>query len=146
MNLSFKMSPTLIPGNKYSDDRGTVRFVNNFDLSPVVRIYTIQPIRGVIRAWQGHKQEQKWFFATEGQFEVKVVEVVDWETLELGKTNVYILDAAQPSILHVPAGYLNGILALSSHSNLFVFSDMTLVESKADDIRFSLDQLPWDKF
>lgn len=146
MNLSFKMRPTLISGNKFTDERGTVRFVNDFDLSPVVRMYTIQPAAKLIRAWQGHQQEQKWFYAAAGQFEVKIAEVVDWEPLKLGKTQAYILDAAQPSVLHIPTGHLNGLRALSPHSNLIVFSDMTLAQSEADDMRFSLDQLPWDRF
>ena len=57
-----------IIGDFHKDERGTVRFVNDFDMSQVVRMYCIEPKLGVIRAWQGQKVETKWFYAAKGSF------------------------------------------------------------------------------
>ncbi|MCG9881030.1 MAG: hypothetical protein MH472_10575, partial [Bacteroidia bacterium] len=63
----------LIEGNIHQDERGGVRFVNDFDMSDVVRMYCIEPKVGVVRAWQGHKIERKWFYVAKGRFLVKTV-------------------------------------------------------------------------
>jgi hypothetical protein len=48
--------PTIIKGGSYSDDRGLMRFVNDFRFDVVKRFYFIKhPDLSVIRAWQGHQ-------------------------------------------------------------------------------------------
>jgi dTDP-4-dehydrorhamnose 3,5-epimerase-like enzyme len=135
-----------IHGDTFSDQRGSVHFVNDFDMTPVVRMYTIQPMLGIIRAWQGHCNEQKWFYALAGDFTIKVAKVTDWITPDIILKQTFYLQANSPAVLHIPAGYINGLQALSPHSSLLVFSDFTLAESKMDDIRWDVEKLPWESF
>ena len=65
----------VIEGNFHEDSRGVIRFVNDYDMVKVVRMYCIEPKLGVIRAWQGHKKETKWFYATKGSFLVKTIKM-----------------------------------------------------------------------
>jgi len=63
-----KIKVGVIEGNIHRDERGVVRFVNDFDMKKVVRMYCIKPKLGVVRAWQGHKRETKWFYVAKGSF------------------------------------------------------------------------------
>jgi hypothetical protein len=48
--------PTIIKGGSFSDDRGLMRFVNDFRFDDVKRFYFIKhPDLSVKRAWQGHQ-------------------------------------------------------------------------------------------
>lgn len=127
----------LIKGNLHKDNRGIVRFVNDFDMKNVVRMYCIEPQLGIIRAWQGHKKETKWFFAAKGSF---VVKVVDMKTNFLNK---FILTDLESNIVEIPGGNYNGFEALEEGSVLMVYSNFTTVQSKEDDFRLSLDELDW---
>jgi hypothetical protein len=53
--------PIVIKGGRYTDERGTLRFVNEFAFKDVKRFYFIrhQDI-AVIRAWQGHQFEKNF--------------------------------------------------------------------------------------
>lgn len=128
----------VIRGNSFSDDRGQVKFVNDFDLSSVLRIYCIEPKPGVIRAWQGHKKETKWFYAVKGSFLVKSVNM---DTLN--KTD-YQLNSSVSEVLEITPGHFNGFEALEEGSVLMVFSDLRLEESKEDDFRESLRKIEWE--
>ena len=125
-------------GGMFSDNRGTVSFVNDFNLAPVKRFYLItHPDTDIVRAWQGHKIECKWFYCTKGSFEIKVVEIDDWvnPSKEL-VIESYILTANKSQVLAVAEGYATGIRALEIGASLMVFSDKTLDEAKNDDYRF----------
>lgn len=127
----------LIKGNLHTDDRGTVRFVNDFDMTQVKRMYCIEPKIGIIRAWQGHKKETKWFYVAKGDFLVKTIEMNTHAKTE------YLMSDAQSEILEIPGGHYNGFEALREDSVLMVFSDMPLEESLKDDWRESLENLSW---
>jgi dTDP-4-dehydrorhamnose 3,5-epimerase-like enzyme len=127
----------VIEGNLHWDERGVVRFVNDFDMSQVVRMYCIEPELGVIRAWQGHKVENKWFYTAKGSFLVKTVEMSSFERKE------YLLKDTESKVLEIPEGYYNGFEALEAGSVLMVFSDVDLDSSKADDFRATLENLKW---
>jgi len=130
--------PKLIEGGLYADERGSLAFVNDFDLQDTRRFYTItHPDINVIRAWQGHKNETKWFFCSKGSFEVLLVEIDDWENPSPNlKVVSYHLSENNSRILFVPSGYANGFKANEPSSTLLVFSDKGLEESKNDDFRF----------
>jgi len=127
----------IIKGNSHTDSRGTVRFVNDFDMSRVVRMYCIEPQMGVIRAWQGHKKETKWFFVAKGSFLVKTVDMVSREK------EGYLLQDGISDVLEIPGGFYNGFEAKEEGSVLMVFSDFDLKASQADDFRESVDQIFW---
>jgi dTDP-4-dehydrorhamnose 3,5-epimerase-like enzyme len=133
----------IISGGQFNDDRGTVSFVNDFDMSSIKRFYAIQhPNIEIIRAWQGHKLEQKWFYSIVGSFLINVIQIDDWEdpSIDLVVTSHY-LESRNPSVLYVPGGHVTGIIALEADSSLIVFSNMFVNESKDDDFRF--DKNKW---
>lgn len=139
----------LIEGGTHVDNRGTIRFVNDFDMSPVKRFYRIaHPDVSVVRAWQGHRKEAKYFTCVKGSFLVCGVKIDDFENPSSGlKAEKYILKADEPSVLHLPAGYANGIKALEPDSELMVFSDKTTEEATGDQIRFDSGLwLDWNKY
>ena len=46
----------LIHGGFHSDQRGTVSYVNNFDMSSIKHFYITSNLdTKIVRAWQGHK-------------------------------------------------------------------------------------------
>ena len=134
---SKKIKVELIVGNIHQDERGVVRFVNDFDMSSIVRMYSIEPKMGVVRAWQGHKIETKWFYAAKGSFLVKTMNM---DTLEKKE---YHLKATESKVLEISGGHYNGFEALEEGSVLMVFSDFGLEESKGDDFRESLENIFW---
>lgn len=125
------------------DDRGFVGFVNGLDLSKVKRIYTVENHEQVfVRAWHGHKHEEKYVMAVSGEVMVGVVKVDDWESPTNTTVNRYYLSSHKPSLLHIPAGHANGFKSLTKDAKLMFFSTSTLDESKNDDYRFPFDY--WD--
>ncbi|HEY4324219.1 MAG TPA: dTDP-4-dehydrorhamnose 3,5-epimerase family protein [Mucilaginibacter sp.] len=135
--------PKVIEGAIHNDYRGSVFFVNDFNFNEVKRFYMIQPATiNSIRAWQGHKKEQKWFYVVDGSFKVVVVKIDDWENPD-ANTDIYEfeLDASKAQVLYIPAGYANGFKILQPDSKVIIFSDFTLEQSKEDDYRF--DQNKW---
>ena len=132
------MIPEIIKGRKHVDERGVLSFVNDFDLKEIKRFYTIEhPDTVVVRAWQAHKAEQKWFFVSAGSFEIRLVQIDDWENpSKQPEVASYILSGDDPRVLHVPAGFANGMRALTEHSKLLIFSDLHKDDSMADNTRF----------
>ena len=131
----------LIKGATFRDHRGMVSFCNEFSLDPIVRFYEVSPLdTNVIRAWQAHKEESKWFYCTRGVFEVKLVKIDSFEQpSEDLSVYSYELNAEQPEILFIPGGYANGFKALMNNSKLMVFSNFDVIASKDDDYRFDLN-------
>jgi dTDP-4-dehydrorhamnose 3,5-epimerase-like enzyme len=132
---------TLIKGNSFTDDRGTINFVNDFHFEGIKRFYTItHPDISVVRAWQGHKVESKHFFVAKGKFLVCWVTIDNWENPAKNlKVNKQILSAEEPQVLIVPPGNANGFRALEPDSTILVFSDRGLGDSTGDLFRFESD-------
>lgn len=131
----------IIRGGLHEDDRGIVSFVNDFDLTPIKRFYQIHHLStDIIRAWQGHKKESKWFHCTQGEFILNCVRPQKWENpLGTEEVQYFELKSQSPCVLYVPCGYVTGFKALMSHSTLMVYSDFTLSESQTDDFRFDIN-------
>ncbi|WP_447636134.1 dTDP-4-dehydrorhamnose 3,5-epimerase family protein [Flavobacterium microcysteis] len=134
----MKNQPQIIQGNIHEDERGKLFYANEFDLSDVKRYYIIEhPDTKVIRAWQAHQEEQKWFQVISGSFLVAVVQPDNWEKpsekLEVRK---FVLNANENQILHIPGNFANGFKALEKNSRMIVFSDFSLEESSKDNFRF----------
>lgn len=142
--MSIHKVPTAIQGGTYTDDRGQIRFVNDFDMSEVKRMYITTPAASnPWRAWQGHRREQKWFYCLKGRFEVYTIKPDNWD--EPSKNAVitkFELEDQSPNVLHVPSGYINGFRSMEAGSSILVYSDFTVAESKEDDYRFDYDY--WD--
>jgi dTDP-4-dehydrorhamnose 3,5-epimerase-like enzyme len=114
--------PELLRGGVAIDDRGSVAFVNDLNISDFRRAYTVSNHdTGLVRAWHGHRLERK----------------DDWTSpspdLPIYR---YVLAERSPSAVLIPAGYANGFMNLAPDTRICFFSSSTLEESTEDDIRF----------
>jgi len=124
------MSSKILNGGIAVDDRGSVRFVNDFNFENVKRFYQVENHgRGFIRAWHGHKKEGKYVYVTSGS---ALIGVVNMETEEVSK---FILSDKSPKVLWIPPGNYNGFKSLEENTKIIFFSTSSLEESLGDDIR-----------
>jgi len=141
------LKPKIIPGDIYSDERGRISFINDFDMSQVKRFYTIfHSDIAVIRAWQGHQVEQKWFVVLEGDFDIALVQPDNWETPSSNlPVQLVRLSSSVCQVLHVPNGFATGFKAVVPNSKMIIYSDLKLDESAKDDFRFDKSLWhPWN--
>lgn len=136
--------PHIIEGDLGVDDRGEVAFVNGFHFEGVKRFYMVSNHRaGFVRAWHAHRRETKYVFPIQGAAIVGVVAIDDWQhPSKDSQVHSYVLSAKKPSILHIPPGYANGFMFLTTDTKLMFFSTSTLEESQGDDMRY--DARYWD--
>ena len=134
------MKPTLISGNCHQDQRGQLFYNNDFDTSSIKRMYVIENHSAdFIRAWQGHKIEQRWFSALQGSFKIQLIAIDNWKKPAVSLPRLeYILKSETLDVLHIPAGYVSSIQALEEKSKLVVMADYHLGELK-DEFRYSTD-------
>lgn len=134
------MIPKIISGNSHTDDRGTLFYNNDFDASAVKRIYVIEnATTEIIRAWQGHKIEQRWFSAIKGSFKIQLIEIDHWDqpSKNLEKLT-FEVSAQKLDVIYVPKGYVSSIQSLEEDSKLLVMADHLLGEIK-DEYRYDVD-------
>jgi dTDP-4-dehydrorhamnose 3,5-epimerase len=141
-----ELRPEIIVGGNYKDERGQLEFFNDFDMSPVKRVYfTTNLETNTIRAWQGHIVESRWFVCVSGSFNVKLIEIDDWKNpSEDLKVYEYELSVNKQEVLYIPNGFVNGFRALEANAKLMVMSDYRLNEVENDQRRF--DQNKWTKW
>lgn len=101
------MGVNMIHGGISVDDRGSVRFVNDFDFAKIKRFYQVENHQsGFIRAWHGHLIEKKYVYVAKGS---ALIGAVNLDSDEVSK---FILTDKKPSILHIPNRYANGFKTL----------------------------------
>jgi dTDP-4-dehydrorhamnose 3,5-epimerase-like enzyme len=134
------MSPNLISGNCHKDKRGQLFYNNNFDASTIKRMYVIENHSiEFIRAWQGHKVEQRWFSAVKGNFIIQLIAIDNWDKPSQTLPRLdYVLESATLDVLHIPAGYVSSIQAVEEKSKLVIMSDYHLGEIN-DEFRYPTD-------
>ena len=136
--------PKLIIGGLAIDDRGELTFNNDFDMSKIKRYYMVSNHRcHFIRAWHGHKKEEKYVTVISGSAIIGAVKINNWDNPKSyanqnSKVYRFILSAKKPNIIYIPAGYANGFMNLEKDTKLIFFSTSTLEESKGDDYRFNI--------
>jgi dTDP-4-dehydrorhamnose 3,5-epimerase len=132
---------SVFPGATHKDERGKLSFFNTLDLSQIKRMYQIEPANeGIIRAWQGHKIEKKWFYCLQGSFIINLAKVTNFEDPDTDALiSHHIITARTPTVLYVEGGYASGIKAIEPSSKVLVFSNLTAEASKNDDYRFKED-------
>lgn len=134
------MKPSIISGSSFEDLRGRIFFNNDFNALGIKRIYMMENVDTHFeRGWQGHKIEQRWFFASKGSFIIQLVKINNWEVPDY-KAEVlnFELNSDKLDILHVPAGYASCIQAKGEDSRLVLLSDYGLGEIE-DEYRFPLE-------
>ena len=127
-----------INGAAHTDVRGKLIFFNEFSMESIKRFYEINPSNTkIIRAWQGHLIESKWFYCTSGSF---ILNLLPLDANGIVSTTLpverFVLSSEKPLILKVPGGYASGFKAITDNSKLIVFSDTTIAESSMDDFRY----------
>lgn len=140
----------IIEGEIFRDARGKIASLNRFSFADVRRVYFItHPDVSVIRGWNGHKLERKWFCCIKGAFTIGLVEIDDWMTPSKAlKPGIFHISEEKSEILCVPAGFASCIVAEVPDSTLMVLSDKTFDEAMAvqDSYRFDTDYwFDWSK-
>ena len=133
------MKPILLKGNIHNDKRGSLYYNNSFDASIIKRIYFIEnKDTNILRGWQGHKIEQRWFSAVQGSFLIKLIKIDNWvhPTKQL-ICKEFSIEAKVLDVLHVPKGYISSIKALEIGSRLLVMTDFLIGELN-DEFRYDL--------
>jgi dTDP-4-dehydrorhamnose 3,5-epimerase-like enzyme len=135
------MDPKIIQGGNFSDHRGTISYVNDFNFKAIERFYIISNAdENPIRAWQGHKLDSKNFYCLAGSFKIHFVKIDNWEhpSKDLNIETV-IVNENDSKIVHIPAGYANAIESLETNSKLISFSTLPLANVSDDDVRYASD-------
>jgi dTDP-4-dehydrorhamnose 3,5-epimerase len=121
----------------FVDDRGSIRFVNDFNFQDVKRFYQVENHeRGFIRAWHGHKKEGKYVYVVKGSAWVAAINMDTDSVIQK-----IVLSDKSPKILYIPPGHFNGFQSLEEGTIIQFFSTVSIEESQGDDYR-----LPYDKF
>ncbi|WP_435625421.1 WxcM-like domain-containing protein [Flagellimonas sp.] len=133
---------SIVKGAFFKDERGGMRFVNDFDMKAVVRFYEIMPANtDMIRGWQAHREEKKWFYCIQGSFVINLVKIDAFDAPSAAlKAVPYRISDDEPQVLFVPGGYATAFKSLQEGSRLQVFSNFDLDTSKNDDFRYPLTQ------
>lgn len=128
---------SLIEGRINVDARGILRYVNEENPGYYRRFYLItHNDMEVARAWQGHKKEEKAFYAVSGSFTIAVVNPANFEMPSNNeRPDFFQLNEENKNFLRVPGGCFTGIKATSPKSTLLVLSSMSLDDSRVDDYR-----------
>lgn len=129
----------LIKGGVAVDDRGEVRFVNDFNFAGVKRFYQVENHEpGFIRAWHCHVNEGKYVYVAQGSILLGAAPFAN-DQLDALQGKKYILSATNPSVLYIPPAHGNGFMTLEKDTIVLFFSTSTLEESQYDDIRLPYD-------
>jgi dTDP-4-dehydrorhamnose 3,5-epimerase-like enzyme len=132
--------PQLIKGGIHTDQRGQISFVNAMKFDAIERFYIISnSAENPLRAWQGHKIDNKYFYCIQGVIRVHYVKIDNWASpsKDLIVESV-VLSAAESNVLHIPEGYANAIESLETGSKLISFSTLPLDRTLEDDVRFEI--------
>ena len=132
--------PKIITGDCHIDQRGTLIYNNNFDATCVKRVYFIENSNdSVVRGWQGHKIEKRWFSAVLGSFKIRLIKINNWELpgKELSPIE-YEINSDKMEVLYVPKGYVTSIQSMEKNSKLLVMADYLIGETK-DEYRYPIN-------
>lgn len=142
---------TIIPGGVAADDRGSLRFINDFNPTEagVKRFYQVQNhASGFVRAWHGHVNEGKYVYVPKGAAVVAAAKMIKSLKVpgfqyKLDETSLQKLTLADcsPKVVFIPPGYANGFKTLTEDTVVMFFSTSSLEESKGDDIRFAWNEI-----
>ena len=128
----------LVEADIATDDRGELMVSNKFDMSRIKRFYQITNFKTpFVRAWHGHKYEDKYILVLKGVAMLAVVKIDNWKKPNKKlKIQTFVLNDKKPKLLFIPGGHAHGFKTLKSDTRLLVFSTSSLNQSKKDDYRF----------
>ena len=131
----------IIKGGISLDNRGQIRYVNEFDMSSIKRFYIIQNSdTELIRGWRAHRIEDRWFYVISGSFEINIVEIDNWDQPSVDLSILkYNISAEELQLIHLPAGFGTAIRALEKNSELLVFANYGLEHASSDNYTWPSD-------
>lgn len=131
----------ILNGDIAVDDRGSLRFINEFDFKDVKRFYQVENHDDdIVRAFHGHMKEAKYVYVASGSIILCLAKLnADKKLDKNAKIERLVVSASKPKIIYVPSGYANGFKALEKNTKIIFFSTTTLQESLGDDYRFPYD-------
>ena len=134
-------NPQIIEGGSHTDQRGTLSFCNDFDMSEVKRFYKItHPDTTATRGWRAHKIEQRWFHVIAGAFEIRLVKIDDFSNPDKFLTQkLFKLTSTTSTVLHIPVGFASSLRAIEPNSTVLVFADSGVEGIKNDDYLYPSD-------
>ncbi len=141
------MTPKIIVGNRIYDDRGSIRFSNQLNFKKIKRFYIVHNYtKNFIRAWHGHKKEEKYISCIKGSFQISAVKIDNFKKpSKRNKVNTYFLNESNNNFVFIPKGYANGLKSLEENSELLILSTSSLQESVKDDFRYDANYWnPWE--
>jgi len=130
-----------IQGGTAIDLRGSIRFVNDFDMSQVKRFYILENAdTELVRGWRAHRIEQRWFYVLDGGFSLKTVAIDNWDSPSRSlRAEEITIRSEEQRVIHVPPGFAITFQALLPWSRLLVFADFDIEHAKEDDYTYPLD-------
>lgn len=128
----------VIQGEIFTDARGRISSLNNFDFEGVERFYFIHhPDKSVVRGWHGHKYEKKWFYCVKGSFKLAFVKPDNWDNPSADlKPEIFEINENDSKVICLPDGYANCIKAIEDNSTLLVYSGKKVPEAYSDSWRY----------
>ena len=131
----------IISGGIHCDARGSIEFVNDFDMSQVKRFYIIENNdTQTLRGWRAHRIEQRWFYVLSGSFQLKLLKIDNWDSPNTNlPVHEYTLLKSQKQVFHIPSGYATCLRALEEDSRLLVFADFGIEHASNDNYLYPLD-------
>jgi len=139
--------PIIIAGNTSLDDRGVVKFINDFKFDNIKRFYIVKNHKqNFIRAWHGHKNESKYILCIKGSAFISTVKIDNFDKPSKKlKYEKWYISENKSELLYIPKGYANGFLSLTADMTLMIFSTSSLNDSLNDDYRYVFDYWnPWE--
>ncbi|MDD5433616.1 MAG: dTDP-4-dehydrorhamnose 3,5-epimerase family protein [Candidatus Pacebacteria bacterium] len=138
---NFFEEPNLIKGGLAVDERGQVTFVNDFHFEGVKRFYMLENFsKSSVRGFHGHLKEAKYALVVSGTALIVLGHMDNPQNPDKhGKVFRFILSDRNPEILHIPAGYANGVRALENKTKVIFFSTISIEEARNDDFRYPFD-------
>ena len=136
----MKFEPNIITGEIFKDCRGKLYSCNNFDMSKIVRMYSIENLdSNYIRGWKGHKIETRWFFASKGSIIISTISISDLEKSNPSPIiKTFKLNEDNLNVLEVPPGNATSIKQYSNGDRICVFADYHLGLSNDENLRWDL--------
>jgi dTDP-4-dehydrorhamnose 3,5-epimerase-like enzyme len=130
----------------YSDAKGSLVAKHFPDGFLAKRTYSISTLlAGTIRAWHGHKIEEKILYFLKGS---GIIAIVELDNFELPSENLvverFLLNANENNWIYIPKGHAHGIGILTDGAEFIVQSNFAFSETPLDDYRYPPEQ--WDVF
>ena len=132
--------PKIISGDCHVDHRGALIYNNNFDATNVKRIYFIEnKNESIIRGWQGHKIEKRWFSPVMGSFKIRLIKINSWELPSKDLSFVeFEIKSDKLDVLYVPQEYVTSIQSVGENTKLLVMANFLIGETK-DEYRYPIN-------